>query len=172
MQTDTTIRTLEAADADAVLGIYQQGIDTGQATFQTHAPDWQDWCRSHMRNCRLIAERQNTVLGWAALSDVSSRCVYRGVAEVSIYLAAAARGQGIGRQLLQALITASEHEQIWMLQAGIFPENQASLVLHQRAGFRIVGTRERLGRMSHGPLKNHWRDVVFLERRSTAVGID
>jgi L-amino acid N-acyltransferase YncA len=150
---------------EAVRAIYLEGIATGDATFQQTAPEWTDWHKGHLPTCRLIAEKDYEILGWAALSSVSSRCVYAGVAEVSVYVAQLARGTGVGTKLLQALVSASEAEGIWTLQAGIFPENTASIALHTKAGFRIIGTRQRLGSMN-----GRWRDVVLLERRSTIVG--
>lgn len=167
---DITIRPLRAEDGEAVLAIYGQGIATGHATFQASVPSWEDWCRGHMDEPRLVAERDGRILGWAALSPVSSRCVYGGVAEVSLYVAEAARGRGVGGRLMAALIAAAEAAGIWTLQAGIFPENVTSIELHERHGFRVVGTRERLGRIDYGPLAGAWRDVVLMERRSKAVG--
>jgi L-amino acid N-acyltransferase YncA len=161
-----SIRPLTAGDWDAVLAIYLEGIATGNATFQQTAPDWFEWNRSHLAACRIVARSGYEIVGWAALSSVSSRCVYAGVAEVSVYVAQSARGSGIGTQLLASLIAASEAEGIWTLQAGIFPENTASIRLHTKAGFRVVGTRERLGCMNR-----RWRDVILLERRSSVVGI-
>ena len=151
---------------DTVRTIYLEGIRTGNATFEQTAPEWKDWDAGHLPVCRLIARMDQGVVGWAALSPVSKRAVYRGVAEVSVYVAAAARSRGVGWALLSQLIAGSEEHGIWTLQAGIFPENVASINLHKRLGFRIVGTRERLGSM-HGK----WRDVVLMERRSTRVGI-
>ena len=151
----------------AVSEIYAEGIATGNATFEKTVPDWEKWDTSHLRTCRLVARSGQDVLGWAALSPVSSRCVYAGVAEVSVYVAAHARGQQIGSRLLCALVEASEHENIWTLQAGIFSENVASIALHQRCGFTVVGIRRRLGCMD-----GRWRDVVLMERRSEVVGID
>jgi len=168
----TAIRPMRPADAAAVLAIYGEGIATGHATFQDRAPDWDAWDAAHLADCRLLAERRGAAAGWAALSRVSARPVYRGVCEVSLYVAAAARGEGIGRALLTALVAASEAAGIWTLQAGIFPENEASLALHAALGFRIVGTRERVGCMAHGPLAGRWRDVVFMERRSRIAGIE
>ena len=157
---------LTAAHWPAVRAIYEQGIATGNATFETQAPEWEAWDRAHLTHSRLVAvDKAGTVLGWAALSPVSSRCVYGGVAELSIYIAAEARGQGVGRQLLQALITDSEAHGIWTLQAGTFEENRASIGLHTQAGFRVVGHRERIGQ-HHGV----WRNTVQLERRSPTVG--
>lgn len=166
-----SIRAMETADAEAVLTIYNDGIATGQATFAEAAPSWADFDTGHLSSCRLVAELDGVVAGWAALSGVSSRCVYRGVAETSVYVATGARGRGVGQALMLALIAASETDGIWTLQAGLFPENRASLRLHQAVGFRIVGLRQRIGLMTHGPLKDHWRDVTFLERRSTRVGV-
>ena len=157
---------LTAAHWSAVRAIYEQGIATGNATFETQAPEWEAWDRAHLTHSRLVAvDKAGTVLGWAALSPVSSRCVYGGVAELSIYIAAEARGQGVGRQLLHALITDSEAHGIWTLQAGTFEENRASISLHTQAGFRVVGHRERIGQ-HHGV----WRNTVQLERRSPTVG--
>jgi phosphinothricin acetyltransferase len=150
----------------AVRAIYEQGIATGNATFEKSAPSWEQWDAAHLPHCRLAACSGGEVLAWAALSPVSSRCVYAGVAEASIYVAAHARKQGIGQSVLTALVDASERESIWTLQAGIFPENTASLELFQRAGFRVVGRRERLGKMD-----GRWRDVVLLERRSPVAGV-
>jgi L-amino acid N-acyltransferase YncA len=148
-----------------VCAIYREGIATGNATFEQTAPEWEHWDAGHLRAARIVARSDGEVLGWAALSPVSGRCVYAGVAEVSVYVAERARGRGIGRQLLSQLVCDSEAQGIWTLQAGIFPENRASIQLHERTGFRIVGTRERLGSM-HG----RWRDVVLMERRSAVAG--
>ena len=146
--------------------IYEQGIATRNATFATEAPDWTEWDARHLPTCRLIALREGDLLGWAALSPVSSRQVYRGVQEVSVYIAERARGQGIGWQLLSALIAESERNGIWTLQAGIFAENAASIHLHERAGFRIVGRRERIGCQD-----GVWRDTILMERRSKIAGV-
>lgn len=154
------------ADWPAVSRIYRQGIETGNATFETTVPTWTAWDEGHIDECRLVVELDGSVAAWAALSLVSSRHVYRGVAEHSIYVAEEARGKGVGAQLLAALITGSEDAGFWTLQTAIFPENQASITLHAKHGFRIVGERERLG--SH---EGRWRDVVLMERRSTRVGI-
>lgn len=159
------IRAMEPRDAGAVLAIYRDGMDTGVGTFETEVPSWVDWDAAHAGTCRLVAERDGAVAGFAALSPVSRREVYRGVAEVSVYVAEAARNAGIGRALLDALIRASEAEGYWTLQAGIFPENDASLALHRACGFRVVGTRERIGAR-----EGVWRDVVLLERRSRLAG--
>ena len=141
--------------------IYEQGIAGGNATFETEAPSWDDWDRSHLEGHRLVALQDDKIVGWAALSPVSERCVYAGVAENSVYVAADAQGRGVGRALLEELIAGAERDGIWTIQTGIFPENEASIELHQRCGFRVVGTRERIGQ-HHGV----WRDVVFMERRS------
>lgn len=154
------IRELIPGDWPAVRAIYAEGIATRMATFQTEVPDWEAWDRGHHPFARLVAEEAGTVLGWAGLSPVSARPCYRGVAEVSIYLAAAARGQGIGKQLLQALINASADNGIWTLQSSTFVENLPSLSLQQACGFRIVGRRERIAQ-----LDGAWRDVFLLERR-------
>lgn len=161
-----TVAEMGPDDWEAVRGIYLDGIATGDATFETSAPDWEKWDCDRLAVCRLVARSSRSVVGWAALSPVSPRKVYAGVAEASIYVAGKARRQGVGSALLAALIRSSEREGIWTLQAAIFPENAASLELCRRAGFRIVGTRERLGSVD-----GRWRDVVLLERRSTVVGV-
>lgn len=161
-----TIVPLTAEHWDTVRAIYLEGIATGNATFQQSAPEWSEWHKGHLPNCRIVAVRGGEVLGWAALTSRSSRCVYAGVAEVSIYVAQSARRQGVGAALLTALIAESEAAGVWTLQAGIFPENTASLTLHARAGFRTVGVRERLGQMN-----GRWRNVLLLERRSSVAGV-
>ena len=145
-------------DWDAVSAIYREGIVTGQATFEEEAPSWAAWNDGHLTTCRLVARVDDTVVGWAALSPVSERCVYEGVAETSVYVRGVARGQGIGSALLVALVEASEAAGIWTLQAGIFPENAASLAVHRACGFREIGRRERIGKMG-----DVWRDTVLLE---------
>ena len=151
----------------AVKTIYEAGIATGNATFETQAPTWEAWDTAHLSHSRLVAvDAAGTVRGWAALSPVSSRCVYGGVAEISIYIAAEARGQGMGRQLRQALIADSAAHGIWTLQAGTFEENTASIGRHTQAGFRVIGHRERIGQ-HHGV----WRNTVQMERRSPTVGV-
>ena len=162
-----TIETMCQDDWDKVRAIYLEGIATGLATFETQAPTWEAWDAGHLPQPRLVARYGGHIIGWAALSRVSSRAVYAGVAEVSIYVIEKSRGQGVGSALLAALVTASEKAGIWTLQAGIFPENQASLALHKKHGFREVGRRERLGKL-HGL----WRDVILLERRSATIGVD
>jgi L-amino acid N-acyltransferase YncA len=160
-----TIAAMKEDDWPAILEIYRQGIATGNATFETELPSWPKWDAGHLCHCRIVARDGPAVLGWAALSPVSARRVYEGVMEVSIYIAEGARRRGIGQALLQELIQQSEASGIWTLQAGIFPENVASIELHKSCGFREVGRRERIGKMS-----NRWRDTVQLERRSKRVG--
>ena len=160
------VAEMEAVDWEQMRSIYLEGIATGQATFETTAPAWEKWDAGHLRQARLVArDEAGTVLGWAALSPVSDRCVYGGVAEVSVYVGERGRGRGIGRALLEALIEASEHSGMWTLQAGVFPENAASVKLHLSCGFREVGRRERIGK-----LNGVWRDTLLLERRSLNVG--
>src|SRR5882724_3207004 len=165
MERSILIEPLTADHCEAVRSIYLQGIATGNATFQQTVPDWQEWNEGHLPTCRLVARSEREIVGWAALSPVSRRPVYRGVAEVSIYVAESARGCSIGARLMARLIADSEVEGIWTLQAGIFPENTASIELHAKAGFRVVGTRSRLGSMN-----GRWRDVVLMERRSLVAG--
>jgi L-amino acid N-acyltransferase YncA len=160
----TLVRDLRSEDWPQVAAIYAEGIETRNATFETTVPDWEAWDSSHSE-VRLVAERGAEIVGWAALSPVSDRCCYRGVADESVYVAAHARGIGVGRCLLDALIERAEAAGIWTLQAGIFPENKPSLRLHLGCGFRLVGARERLG-----SLEGVWRDVLLLERRSRVVG--
>ena len=159
------IRSMESRDWPRVKAIYLEGIATGNATFETEAPDWEEWDSKHLPDARLVAETGGKVAGWAALTPASGRCVYSGVAELSIYITAAMRGKGVGKALLAALIAESEAKGYWTIRSGVFPENKASLALHQKHGFRIVGTQERIGKMD-----GRWRDVVLLERRSAVVG--
>jgi len=165
---DVQLRALIPDDWPAVARIYRQGIDTGDATFETSVPTWEAWDQGRLAACRIVAEEAGSVVGFAALSPTSKRTVYAGVAEVMIYVEAGRRGRGVGRRLLEALVRASEEAGVWTLQAGIFPENRASIALHLDLGFRLVGTRERLGRTADG----RWRDVVLLERRSTVAGTE
>lgn len=158
------IRNLLASDWQQVRLIYEKGIDTGNATFQTSTPSWEDWDASHLASCRIVAEKDGQLLGWTALTPVSSRCVYAGVAEVSVYVDPEQSGKGIGLVLLNELVHLSEAEGIWTLQAGIFPENTASLRIHEKAGFRILGIREKIGKQNR-----IWRDNVLLERRSKLI---
>jgi phosphinothricin acetyltransferase len=155
---------LRPEDWPAVASIYDEGIRSGDATFETEVPDWDAWDKAHLPDHRLVARLDGKVVGWAALAPVSHRAVYAGVAEVSVYVASQEHGKGIGRTLLEALVESSEHAGIWTLQAGIFPENEASIALHEACGFRAVGRRERLGKRDGA-----WRDVVLLERRSPYV---
>lgn len=163
------IRQMQAGDWEPIRSIYVEGLATGNATFETEAPSWKTWNEGHLSVPRLVAvsATDGTVLGWAALSRVSLRAVYSGVAEVSVYVAANSRSRGIGQDLLEHLVVQSEHNGVWTLQASVFPENKASLVLHKNCGFREVGIRERIGRMN-----GIWRDTVLLERRSALVGSD
>ena len=160
------VRPMRDGDADRVLDLYQAGLDSGQASFETAAPTWERFDAGRLRAHRLVAEDAGTglVVGWAAVSPVSDRPVYAGVVEHSVYVDPAAQGRGIGRALLDALIASTEDAGVWTIQSGIFPENRASIRLHDRAGFRVVGVRERLGRHY-----SRWRDVVLLERRSRTV---
>ena len=160
-----TITSLLPGHWHAVKTIYEQGIATGDATFQTTAPTWEGWNLAHLDHSRLVALENGQVTGWAALTPVSGRCVYAGVAEVSVYIAPDSRGKKIGEGLLKALVESSEHNNIWTLQAGIFPENAASLKIHANCGFRTVGVREKIGQMA-----GRWRDTILLERRSRLVG--
>ncbi|MEZ5834898.1 MAG: haloacid dehalogenase type II [Geminicoccaceae bacterium] len=156
---------MNEGDAGDVLQIYAEGMATGHATFEQAIPSWNEWSRSRLPKPRLVAEDEGGVAGFAALSPASSRPVYRGVAEVSLYVAERARGCGWGRRLLEALVEAASGEGLWTLQAGIFPENRASLAIHAACGFKVVGRRERIGRMGHGPMAGRWRDVVWMARR-------
>jgi len=153
------------SDWPDVSRIYREGIETGDATFETSVPEWSAWDAAHLEECRLVCHADGGIVAWAALNPVSKRPVYRGVAEHSIYVSGDARGRGVGFGLLEALVDAAEEAGFWTLQTAIFPENEASLALHTRLGFRVVGTRERLG-SHHG----RWRDVVLMERRSASVG--
>jgi len=162
--TDVRIEAMTGAHAAAVLAIYQAGIDEGNATFETRAPDWQAFTAARLARHRFVAVDAGNVVGWVAASATSSRPVYAGVVEHSVYVDRSARGMGVGHLLLSALIASTETAGIWTIQSGIFPENAASMALHRAAGFRVVGTRERIGQ-HHG----RWRDVVLIERRSRAV---
>jgi phosphinothricin acetyltransferase len=162
---EVILRELQPEDWAAVRAIYEEGIRGGDATFEIEPPSWERFEAAHPE-LRLVAERDGSVLGWAALSPVSDRCCYEGVGEVSVYVAETARGSGVGRALLDELVRRSEQAGYWTLNAGVFPENEASIRLHKACGFREVGVRERLGQL-HGV----WRDVVLLERRSTVLGV-
>lgn len=161
------ISEMRPGDWEAVRIIYAEGIATRQATFEVEAPAWEAWDTSHLPFARLVARKSEIVSGWAALSPVSRRQAYAGVAEVSVYVAQDQRGTGLGRKLLEALIAQSEKHGIWSLQAVMFPENAASVALHLRCGFREVGRRKRIGK-----LDGVWRDTVLLERRSQRIGMD
>jgi L-amino acid N-acyltransferase YncA len=158
------IRPLQQADWASVKAIYIQGIDTKMATFETEVPTWKSWISDRIAGTCFVAEDNDAILGWAALSPYSSRCVYEGIGEVSIYIAKNARGKGFGKLLLKHLIEISEQVGIWTLQAGIFPENKGSISLHEQLGFKTLGTSEKLGK-----LDGVWRDVVHLERRSKVL---
>ncbi|GAA4380464.1 N-acetyltransferase family protein [Nocardioides caricicola] len=167
-----TVVPLEAAHWPEVERIYAAGIATGHATFESEPPTWEQFDAGKLPGQRLVAVEDGRVVGWAAASGVSDRCVYAGVVEHSVYVAPTAGGRGVGRLLLDALVASTEAAGIWTIQSGVFPENAASLALHRAAGFRAVGTRERVARMSYGPMAGAWRDVVFLERRSERAGTD
>ena len=161
------IEAMTEADWPAVRRIYEEGIASGNATLETDAPEWPDWDRTHLAVGRLVARLDGEVVGWTALTPVSGRCVYGGVAELSVYVAESARRRGVGRALLERLVAEAEAAGLWTLQASILAENEASLRLHERVGFRVVGVRERLGRDAGG----RWRDIVLVERRSRIVGV-
>lgn len=160
------IKNITAEHYPQVAAIYLQGLATGIATFQTEAPDWKSWDKSHLSDCRLAAFDNNQLAGWAALSPVSSRCVYAGVAEVSIYITENYRGKGVGKLLLTKLVEESEAIGLWTLQSGIFAENTASIKLHEQCGFRIIGYREKIGQRN-----GVWKDNIIMERRSKTVGV-
>lgn len=162
-----TIRPLNKKDWHIVAKIYKEGINTRLATFEKNVPSWKQWDNSHMQSCRIVVEDGHTIIGWGALTLVSSRCVYAGVAEVSVYVAQDQRGKGIGFILLKELIKLSEVEGIWTLQSGIFPENKPSIELHKKAGFRVIGFKEKIGK-----LDGIWKDNCIMEKRSKTVGID
>ena len=164
---EIVFRSMTADDWTSVAEIYRQGIETGNATFQQEIPTWDGWNSEHIKSCRIVALIENEIVGWAALTAVSGRCVYAGVAEVSVYVANKYRGQKIGTKLLDKLIFESENEKLWTLQAGIFPENFASIKIHEELGFRKIGHREKIGKMD-----GIWRDTILLERRSKVIGID
>ncbi|GBF11942.1 GNAT family N-acetyltransferase [Tepidibacillus sp. HK-1] len=160
------IREMTVSDWNEVRAIYVEGIKTENSTFEAEAPSWEKWDLGHISTCRLVASLKDKVLGWVALSPVSSRSVYAGVAEVSVYISSEHRGKGIGKTLLEHLVKCSEKHGFWTLQASIFPENVASITIHKKCGFREIGRREKLGKMKNGI----WRDVILLERRSKIVG--
>ena len=161
------IREMQSDDAAKVLEIFEEGIVGGNATFDVAAPTWEGWDQKFFNICRFVLENENEeIVGWAALQPISSRDCFKGVAEVSIYLANSIQGKGLGSMLLKKLILDSEEHEFWMLQAGIFPENEASIYVHKKLGFREVGNREKIGQMN-----GVWRDIILLERRSRVVGI-
>ena len=163
---------MSESDWAAVSRIYTGGIRTGIATFESSPPAaWNEWISKRLRECCIVCEDAGEILGWGALSSVSARCVYRGIAEVSVYVAEAHRGKRVGHILLDELIALSEREGIWTLQGQMFPENTRSIELHKKHGFREVGVRLRIGEMTHGPFQGEWRDNVLMERRSEVVGI-
>ena len=160
------IKELIKDDFPELIEIYQQGLATNIATFQNDQPAWEEWNKGHLPNCRIGIFENNIMLGWAALTPVSGRCVYAGVAELSIYIAAESRGKGIGILLMRELIDQSEAHGIWTLQSGIFAENKISIKLHEKCGFRTVGYREKIGQKN-----GIWKDTVLMERRSKVVGV-
>ena len=160
------IREMHPSDWDSVAKIYAQGIATGYATFEKSVPVYEVWDKNHLSSCRIVAIENDKVIGWAALSTVSSRCVYGGVGEVSVYVATDNMDQGVGKILMHHLISESEKEGYWTLQSGIFPENEGSIALHKKLGFRYIGKRERVGQ-----LDGVWKDNLLFERRSKTVGI-
>ena len=166
---DFALLPMQSVDYPSVSRIFTQGIETGNATYDTSAAVWEDWDAKHLMHSRWVVKSANegSVLGWAALSPVSSRVVFSGVAELSIYVDTDYLGKGMGNALMEAVVASSEENGIWMLQSGIFPENQASSGMHEKFGFRLVGRRERIGKMANGI----WRDIVLLERRSLIVGL-
>lgn len=161
------IRHMHKTDWEDVARIYEEGISTGFATFEQQAPTYESWDQAHVESCRLIAEEDGHILGWAALSPVSGRCVYGGVGEVSIYIGTESRGKGVGKALLKKLVTESENAGFWTIQSGIFPENKGSIALHEKVGFRFIGKRERVAKI-HGI----WKDNLLFEKRSNTIGID
>lgn len=167
MNSSLVFKTLEKSDWALVSKIYQEGLDTGHASFETRDPSWEEWDNKHLKHCRIVAELNHNVIGWAALSPISSRYVYRGVAEVSIYVSNEFKGQKTGTKLLEKLIIESESHNIWTLQSGVFPENKASIAIHKNLGFREVGFREKIGKIN-----GVWRNTILLEHRSKIIGID
>ncbi|MBT2620348.1 GNAT family N-acetyltransferase [Chryseobacterium sp. ISL-6] len=161
------IITIKKDHFPEIAEIYRQGLETGHATFETSVPVWEDWDKSKLKHSRFAAIINNTVVGWAALSAVSDRCVYGGVAELSIYVSNAHKGKGVGKSLMLKLIDESESNGIWTLQSGMFPENEATVALHKRSGFRLIGHREKIGKLG-----NIWRDTIIMERRSKTIGIN
>ncbi|MDM1556135.1 N-acetyltransferase family protein [Chryseobacterium indologenes] len=161
------IRPIIKDNFSEVIEIYKQGLATNIATFQNDSPQWEEWDKAHLDFCRISIYDNDNMIGWASLTPVSSRCVYAGVAEVSIYIAQDERGKGVGKTLLTELIQQSEENGIWTLQSGIFAENESSIKLHEKCGFRLVGYREKIGKKN-----GIWKDNVLMERRSKNIGID
>ncbi|NNE75879.1 MAG: N-acetyltransferase [Pricia sp.] len=161
------IKPMQKDDWPEVSKIFAEGMATGYATFESTVPSYESWDAAHMTTCRIVALKEEKILGWAALSPVSSRCVYGGVAEVSVYVAGGNRRLGIGKHLMEALIAESEKEGLWTLQSGIFPENKGSVKLHENVGFRYIGKREKVGKRD-----GIWKDNLLFERRSTTIGVD
>ncbi len=169
---DYHVEPMRREDWEQVRAIYEEGIATENATFEPVVPDWKTWDSAHVAEPRLVVRANGQVAAWAALSRVSARKVYAGIAEVSVYVGERFRGKGIGDALLGALVEASEKAGFWTLQGGIFPENEISIELHKKHGFRVLGIREKVGKMAYGELKGKWRDVVLMERRSKVTGVD
>ena len=163
---NTLLRPMTENDWPSVAEIYKQGIETGNATFEKDIPTWEKWNAGHLPDCRIVATIDDTVIAWAALTLVSGRCVYTGVCEVSVYVSNKYQGLKIGTKILEKLISESEENGVWTLQAGIFPENKASIKIHENLGFRIIGFREKIGKMD-----GIWRDTILLERRSKNIGL-
>ena len=163
---------MKPEDWGQIRSIYLEGISTGNSTFESDTPDWSKWDSAHLRKHRLLVREGNNVLAWAALSSVSNRFVYSGVAELSLYVTDGRRGKGIGSALLEAIINSTEKAGLWTLQGGIFPENAPSLCLVRKHGFREIGRREKIGKMTYGDLAGTWRDVILVERRSSVTGIN
>ena len=164
------LRAMVTTDAEAIFKFYEEGIQTGRATFEAEVPDWHKWDSGHLTQCRWVAEEGGTVLGWGALTQVSPRKVYSGVAEVSIYVSLNSQNQGIGSILLERLIISSEESSFWTLKAQVFPENNISIYVHEKQGFRKSGTRRQLAQMSYGSMAGEWTDPVLMERRNKIVG--
>jgi phosphinothricin acetyltransferase len=167
-----SIDIMKPEDWTEVRSIYLEGIATGNSTFEADAPDWDKWDSAHLGEHRLVVRFGDSIEGWAALSPISTRCIYSGVAELSLYVAARSRGKGVGSILLKAIIDSTEKTGMWTLQGGIFPENTPSLCLMKKHGFKEIGRREKIGKMTYGELAGTWRDVILVERRSTVAGIE
>ncbi len=165
-------RLMQDTDQDAVLGIYAEGIASGHATFTSIVPSWPEWDKTYLPNCRVVATKNEDVIGWVALKPVSTRPVYRGVTDISIYVASSSHGTGVGKRLMADIIDISEAEDIWTIRAHMFPESYISKHLHETFGFRTVGISEKAGKMENGPFTGVWRDVRLMERRSKRVGIE